>query len=60
MTVTAIRVMIVDDQEMIRAGLRTILDRDDRVEVVADAGDGQQAVRMLDTVDVDVILMESA
>jgi len=35
-----IRVMIVDDQEMIRAGLRTIVDAHPDLSVVAEAGDG--------------------
>lgn len=53
-----IRVMIVDDQEMIRQGLRAILAANDQVEVVADVADGYQAVEMTKTEPIDVILMD--
>ena len=53
-----IRVMIVDDQEMIRQGLRAILAANDRIEVVADVADGYQAVEVAKTDQVDVILMD--
>lgn len=53
-----IRVLIVDDQEMIRAGLRTILEAQDDIEVVGDVGDGFQALALLSERDVDVVLMD--
>ena len=53
-----IRVMIVDDQEMIRQGLRAILAVNDRIDVVADVADGYQAVEVAKTDQVDVILMD--
>jgi len=53
-----VRIMIVDDQEMIRLGLRGILGVDPEVEVVADAGDGLQALKILETVTVDLVLMD--
>lgn len=53
-----IRVLIVDDQEMIRVGLRTILDSHPEVSVVADVGDGFEALRRLDSEPVDVVLMD--
>ena len=53
-----IRVMIVDDQEMIRAGLRTIVEAHPQLAVVAEAGDGIAALRLLETTDVDVVLMD--
>ncbi|TSD49971.1 response regulator transcription factor [Rhodococcus sp. KBS0724] len=53
-----IRVMIVDDQEMIRQGLRAILAANDRIEVVADVADGYQAVEVAKTDQIDVILMD--
>ncbi|MGO2658137.1 response regulator [Mycetocola reblochoni] len=52
------RVMIVDDQEMIRAGLRVILEAHARIEVVADAADGRAALRTLEGTAVDVVLMD--
>ena len=52
------RVMIVDDQEMIRAGLRTIVDAHPGIEVVAEAGDGLEALRLLGETAVDVVLLD--
>jgi DNA-binding NarL/FixJ family response regulator len=51
-------VLIVDDQEMIRVGLRAILDAQPDLEVVGEAGDGIQAVRLLADQPVDVVLMD--
>lgn len=53
-----IRVMIVDDQEMIRAGLRTFIEADPGLTVVADTGDGFEAIAWLDRNPVDVVLMD--
>ena len=52
------RVIIVDDQEMIRVGLRTIIDALPELEVVAEACDGLEAVRIVDEVNTDVVLMD--
>jgi len=53
-----IRVLIVDDQEMIRAGLRTILEAHPDLAVVAEVGDGISAVRLLESTAVDVVLLD--
>ena len=53
-----IRVLIVDDQEMIRVGLRAILEAQPNITVAAEAGDGLEAVRLLGELDVDVVLMD--
>lgn len=53
-----IRVLIVDDQEMIRVGLRAILQAQPNITVTAEAGDGLEAVRLLGELDVDVVLMD--
>ena len=53
-----ITVMLVDDQEMIRMGLRTIIDSHDELTVVAEAPDGYAALSTLDTTEVDVVLMD--
>ncbi|MFB2580023.1 response regulator [Herbiconiux sp. P15] len=50
--------MIVDDQVMIRAGLRAILDSQTDIEVVADTGDGIEAVRIAAETSLDVVLMD--
>jgi DNA-binding NarL/FixJ family response regulator len=53
-----IRVAIVDDQALVRAGLARILSPADGFEVVAECGDGRQAVEQLPAVRPDVVLMD--
>ena len=53
-----IRVALVDDQAIIRAGLERILSPTDGFEVVAECADGLQAVEELPGVRLDVILMD--
>lgn len=53
-----IRVMLVDDQEIIRTGLRVMIEAQPDLKVAAEAGDGFTALRLLDEVDVDVVLMD--
>ena len=53
-----IRVMLVDDQELLRTGFRMVLQSQQDIEVVAEAGDGAQALEVLATTEVDVVLMD--
>jgi DNA-binding NarL/FixJ family response regulator len=53
-----IRVMLVDDQELLRTGFRMVLQSQRDIEIVAEAGDGVQALEVLATTEVDVILMD--
>jgi DNA-binding NarL/FixJ family response regulator len=53
-----IRVLLVDDQELLRAGFRMVLDAHPDIEVVAEAADGQEALRTLADVPIDVVLMD--
>jgi DNA-binding NarL/FixJ family response regulator len=53
-----IRVALVDDQAIIRAGLERILSPADGFEVVAECGDGQHAVEELPALHPDVVLMD--
>ena len=53
-----IRVMIVDDQALVRAGFRMVLDAEPDIEVVAELGDGQAALDALPGRAVDVVLMD--
>jgi DNA-binding NarL/FixJ family response regulator len=53
-----IRVMLVDDQELLRTGFRMVLHAQGDIEIAAEAGDGVQAVEVLARTEVDVILMD--
>ncbi|SEG56581.1 DNA-binding response regulator, NarL/FixJ family, contains REC and HTH domains [Nonomuraea solani] len=55
-----IRVMLVDDQELLRAGFKMVLGAQPDIEVVAEAADGAAALEILNTTDVevDVVLMD--
>jgi DNA-binding NarL/FixJ family response regulator len=53
-----IRVLLADDQLLIRAGFRILLESADDIEVVGDAADGAQAVELARALRVDVVLMD--
>lgn len=53
-----IRVLLVDDQELIRAGLRMLCDAEPGMEVVGEAGDGRTAVDLAARLVPDVIVMD--
>ena len=53
-----IRVVVADDQPLIRAGLRGILELESDLEVVGEAGTGREAVRLAGDGPVDVVLMD--
>lgn len=53
-----IRVLLVDDQALVRSGFAVMLSVEDDIEVVGQAGNGQQAVEAAQRLDVDVILMD--
>ena len=55
---TAIRLLIVDDHPIMRDGLRGVFSDDPDFEVVGEAGDGAEAVRLAQQVEPDVILMD--
>jgi DNA-binding NarL/FixJ family response regulator len=53
-----IRVVIADDEDMVRAGFRLVLAREDDIDVVAEAADGRQAVAAVERARPDVVLMD--
>jgi DNA-binding NarL/FixJ family response regulator len=56
--VKTIRVLLVDDHEMVRAGIRTLLEGDFHFEVVAEASNGREAVERVAEFKPDVVLMD--
>jgi two-component system, NarL family, response regulator LiaR len=56
--VTEIRVLIADDHAVVRQGLRTFLELQDDIEVVADVADGEAALLAADDHEPDVVLMD--
>ncbi|GAA1762862.1 response regulator [Agromyces humatus] len=54
----SIRVLVVDDQSLVRAGFRTILDSEDGIEVVGEAADGSAAISAVARLSPDVVCMD--
>jgi DNA-binding NarL/FixJ family response regulator len=54
----SIRILIVDDQELVRTGFRLFLETQDGLEVVGEAGDGREAVEQAGELRPDVVLMD--
>jgi DNA-binding NarL/FixJ family response regulator len=55
---TTVRVLLVDDDDLMRAGLRAVLSSDETVEVVGEAGDGAEGVRLARRLLPHVVLMD--
>jgi DNA-binding NarL/FixJ family response regulator len=53
-----IRILVADDQMLVRAGFRALLDAEDDVEVVGEAADGEQAITLTAQHRPDVVLMD--
>ncbi|MGP4085231.1 response regulator [Streptomyces sp. KR55] len=53
-----IRVLLADDQRLVRAGIRSILEDEEDIEVVAEAADGQEAISACRELQPDVVLMD--
>jgi len=53
-----INVMLVDDQNLVRKGVRSLLELSEEIEVIAEAADGAEAIRMIPEVRPDVVLLD--
>jgi len=53
-----IRVLLADDHRMVRAGIRSLLERMPGIEVVAEAGDGREAIQFVGKHSPDIVLMD--
>jgi DNA-binding NarL/FixJ family response regulator len=51
-------ILLVDDHEVVRLGLKSLLEHNDKFEVVAEAGTAKEAVRMVEEYHPDVVLMD--
>lgn len=54
----SIRVLLADDQPLFRTGFRMILEDEDGITVVGEAANGEEAIRLTDQLDPDVVLMD--
>jgi DNA-binding NarL/FixJ family response regulator len=54
----SVRVLLADDQALVRAGFRKILEGDPKIEVVGEAANGQQAIELARKLRPDVVLMD--
>jgi PAS domain S-box-containing protein len=55
---TAVRVLLVDDHAIVRHGIVNVLDADERVEVIGEAADGEEAIHAVEQLQPDVVLMD--
>src|SRR3954449_785338 len=55
---SAIRVLLADDQALVRRGLRTILEAEPEIEIVGEAADGVEAVALAHRRDAELVLMD--
>ncbi len=53
-----LRVCLIDDHELLRRGIRTMLETEDDIEVVGEAADGRDAAGLIERTDPDVVLLD--
>jgi len=58
LTVKKIRVLLVDDHALVRAGVRALLEKVEAVEVVGETGDGHEALDLIERLRPDVVLLD--
>jgi len=54
----ALRILLVEDETLVRQGIRKLLELDPRIEIAAEAGDGEEALRLIETAKPDVVLLD--
>jgi DNA-binding NarL/FixJ family response regulator len=54
------RVLVVDDHSLVRAGLRALLEKVSGIEVVGEASDGREALKLIETANPELVLMDIA
>jgi len=54
----SIRILLADDHGVVRKGLRFLLERDGRMEVIGEATDGREAVKLAEELDPQVVIMD--
>jgi DNA-binding NarL/FixJ family response regulator len=55
-----IKIMLAEDHVLVREGTKEMLDREEDLEVVAEAGDGEEAVRLASEQNLDIVIMDIA
>ena len=55
---TRLRILLVEDHETVRQGLKLLIDREPDLEVVSEAGDGAQAIERVGKAQLDVVVMD--
>jgi len=52
------KVLLAEDETLVRQGIRKLLELDPRIEITAEAGDGEEALRLIETAKPDVVLLD--
>ena len=53
-----IQVLLVDDHSMVREGIKQLLELDGDIKIIGEAGNGEQCLKMIDTLNPDVVLLD--
>jgi DNA-binding NarL/FixJ family response regulator len=53
-----IRLVLVDDHDLLREGIRALLEKEPGFEILAETGDGQEAIELVERLEPDVVLMD--
>jgi DNA-binding NarL/FixJ family response regulator len=53
-----IRILLVDDHDVVRSGVRMLLENEADLVILGEAGNGQQALELVEKLDLDVVIMD--